>query len=80
MAFEFAEDGFFVVEEIADQTVGMAVVEGEGVFRAGAEDTGGEGVREVGDVVVCGGGEVDETGEVGGYGVEGGDVVESELA
>lgn len=58
----------------------MALVHGEGGFGAGAEDAGGEGLGEGGDVGFVGGGEVDEAGEVGCYGVEGGDVVEAELA
>ena len=35
---------------------------------------------EVRNVVIVGGGEVDEAREVGGDGIEGGDVVEAELA
>ena len=59
LALEFAEDGFFVVEEIPDQAVGVAIFEGEGVLGAGAEDARCERVCKVRDVVFVGGGEVD---------------------
>lgn len=58
----------------------MAVFERESVFCAGSKDTWGKGVGEIRDVVVGGGGEVDEAREVSGDGVEGGDVIEPELA
>lgn len=80
LALEFAEDGFFVVEQVADEAVGVALVQGEGVFGAGAQDAGGEGLREVGDEGLVRGGQVDQAREVRGDGVEGGDVVEPELA
>ena len=68
-AFEFSEDGFFVGEEVANQAVGVAFVHGEVGVEARAEDAGCEVVSEGGDEVFVGGGEFDEAGEMGGYGV-----------
>ncbi len=80
LPLEFAEDGFFVIKQIANQPIGVAVFERQSIFGARPQDAGREGVCKVGDVVVVGGGEVNEAGKVGGDGVEGGDVVETELA
>jgi len=68
-AFEFAEDGFFVVEEIADQAVAVTFVHRQAAFDARAEDAGGEVVGEGGDVCFVGGGELDEAGKVSGDGI-----------
>lgn len=45
-ALEFAENGFFVVEEVADQTVTVAFVHRQAAFDAWAEDAGGQVVGE----------------------------------
>lgn len=41
-ALEFAEDGFFVGEKIAQEAVVVSFVHGEGVVCAWAEDAGGQ--------------------------------------
>lgn len=80
LAFEFAKDGFFMVEEIADEPVGVAVFEGKGVFGTRTEDARCEGMGEAGDVFFVGGGEIDEASEMGRDGVEGGNIIEPQLA
>lgn len=67
--FEFTEDGFFVVEEVADQPIAVPFVRCQATFDARAEDTKGEVVGEGGDEGFVGGGKLDEAGEVGGDGV-----------
>ena len=79
LTFEFAEDGFFVVEKVPDEAVGVAVFECEGILRAWSEDAWSEGVGKSVDKVVVGGGEIDESSEVSGDGVECSYVVEAEL-
>jgi len=68
-ALEFAEDGFFVGEEVADEAVGMAFVHCEWGVVARAEDARGEVVGEGYDEGFVGGGEFYKAGEVGGHGV-----------
>ena len=48
-AFQLAEDFFFVVEEVADEAVAVALVHRESGFDAGAEDAGCQCLREGGD-------------------------------
>ena len=79
-ALQLAKDGFLVVEEIAHQAIGVALMHGEGVFDAGTQDAGREGLREGGDEGFVRGGKFDEAGEVRRDGVEGGDVGEAQLA
>ena len=43
LTLEFAEDGVFVLEEVADEFVGVFLVHGDGVAGFGAEDAGREG-------------------------------------
>ena len=58
-ALELAKDGFFVIEEVADQAVCVAFVHGERVFDAGTQDAGGQSLRQGGDEGLVGGGELD---------------------
>lgn len=58
-AFELAEDGFLVGEKVTDQAVVVALVHGEGVVRAWAEDAGGKVVGESGNEGFFCGGEFD---------------------
>ena len=78
-ALQLAEDGFLVVEEIADQAIGMALVHGQGVFHAGPQDAGREGLRERGDEGFVGRRELYQACNVCADGVEGGDVGEAQL-
>lgn len=66
-----------MVKQIANKPVSMPVLKRESVLCSRAQDTGRKGVREIGDVVIVRGSEVDQAGEVGGDGVEGGDVVKT---
>ena len=75
LALQLAEDDVLVLEEIADQLVAVLLVQRDGVAGLGPQYTGRERGGEADDVRLVGGGEVDETGEVRGEGVEGGDVV-----
>ncbi len=52
-AFKLAEDSFFVGKEVPNEAVGVALVHGEGGVCTRAEDTGGEGLGERGDVLFC---------------------------
>lgn len=56
-----------MLEQVAEEAVGVAFVHRQGGFRAGTEDAGGQGLGEGGDVGFVCGGEVDEAGEVGCY-------------
>lgn len=80
LAFQLPENRVLVVEEIAEELVGEFLVHGDGVTGFGAENAGGKGGGETCNVVLWGGGEVDEAGEVRGEGVKGGNIVETELA
>ena len=79
-AFELAEDGFLVGEEVANETVGVTLVHSEGGVGTGSEDTRGEGLGERRDILFCCGREFDEAGKVCSYCVEGGDVGKAKLA
>jgi len=79
-ALEFAKDGFFVGEEVADEAVGMAFMHGEWGVVARAEDAWGEVVGEGCNEGFVGGSEFYEAGEVRGYSVQGCDVGEAKLA
>jgi len=68
-ALEFAEDGFFVGEEIADEAVGMAFVHCEWGVIARAEDARGDVVGEGYNEGFVGGGKFYQAGEMRGYGV-----------
>lgn len=52
-AFQLAEDGFLVGEEIANEAVGVALVHGEGCVCTRAENAGGKGLGERGGVLFC---------------------------
>lgn len=54
-----------MVEKVADEAIGVALMEGKGGVGTGAKDAGGEIVGEGGDIGFVGGGELNEAGEVG---------------
>lgn len=76
-AFELAENLFFVVEEVADESIGMFFVHCYGCVSAGTEDAGGYVGSESGDEGFVCRGEFNETCEMSCQSVEGGDVGET---
>lgn len=52
-AFQLAEDGFLMGEEIANEAVGVALVHGEGCVCTRAEYARSEGLGERGGVLFC---------------------------
>lgn len=52
-AFQLAEDGFLMGEEVANEAVGVALMHGEGCVCTRAEDAGGKGLGERGNVLFC---------------------------
>ena len=68
-SLQFPEDCLFVIEEIADQFIGMTFLACERGFYTWAEDTWREGVCKRGDERLVRGGKLDEAGEVRGEGV-----------
>lgn len=44
-ALQFAEDSFFVSEEIADEAIAVTLVHGEGSVCSGAKDARGQDLR-----------------------------------
>lgn len=63
-AFEFTEDLFFMVEEVANESVGVFLVHRHCCVGAGTENTGSYIGGESGDEGFICRGKFDETGEV----------------
>ena len=78
-ALEFAKDGFFMGEKIADKTVVVTFVHCQRITCAGPENTRREILRKGRDKRLLCGSEFDEAGKVCGNGVEGGDVGKAKL-
>ncbi len=74
---KLAEDGILVGQEISHQTIAITFVQRESALRPGPQDARREGRGERRHVRIVSRGEIDEAGEVGGDGVERGDVGES---
>jgi len=65
-AFELAEDGFVVGENVAEEAVAVLFAECDGGFHAGSEDAWGDDLGELSGVCLIGGCEVDQTYEMAG--------------
>jgi hypothetical protein len=79
LSLELAKDGFFVGKQIADKLVSVLLLHCQRGFLAGAKHARSNAGSEGGDILLIGGGELNEAGEVVHAGVEGSDIGESEL-
>jgi hypothetical protein len=80
LAFELAEDGILVSEQVADQSVAVSFVHRQAALEARAENTGGEGLGQRGDVLFVGGGQVNQACEMSHNGIKRSDIHKTELS
>lgn len=78
-SLELSEDGLLVSEEVAYQSVAVSLLRRQAALRLRSEDAPGEVVGERRDVALVRRRQLDETREVGGDGVEGGNVGQPKL-
>jgi hypothetical protein len=78
-ALEFREDGILVLEQIADQPVGVLLLHSQGSFRARSEDTGCQRRSQRSNVLLIGRCQVNQTSKVVHAGVKSSNVGQTEL-
>jgi len=69
-----------VIEEVANEAVGVALIHCEGIFRAWTEDARSKCLCEVSYVSLVSRGEINKSCEVRGNGVERSNVIKAKLA
>jgi hypothetical protein len=80
LTFQFAEYGILVSEQVANETVAVALVHSQGVLDARAKNARSKCLSQRSDVFFVGRGQINQAREVSHNGIKRSDVNETELS
>jgi hypothetical protein len=80
LAFQFAKDGILVGEQVADKTIAVALVHGQGILYARAKNARSKSLSQQSDVFFVGRGQINQAREMSHNGIKRSDVDETELS